>query len=338
MNLETDTNNDVYNESCQEIIRDNCEFHCVCFQNDTKHQNMKTRFNILGLNLHIYEGVPHTDSRIIATNSSGDYVANRVSSEEAESPLPDSRQISPVIQRLWSVTYGHLDMIQFFLNSGKQFGIFCEDDIVINRTLPMNLPHIMSECTEMGTECLLLGYMKTYKVEGWMSGHETIRAFPERPYTYHAYPNDQWGVHLYMLSRSGAKKILDTYAYSNSSGSKATFRVSSEGGFVAKRLEPQSGSVRFLHSFPRIGKAVSEETDQPPLPNSSYADTNINDPTRPFSPDWTITKCPGLKRALISPMFACEDGRDSYDHYAHDGQYNFHMETFRFNYVPDLFI
>jgi len=34
-------------------------------------------------------------------------------------------------------------------------------------------------------------------------------------------------------------------------------------GFVAKRLEPQSGSVRFLHSFPRIGKADSEETDQP---------------------------------------------------------------------------
>ena len=28
---------------------------------------------------------------------------------------------------------------------------------------------------------------------------------------------------------------------------------------VAKRLEPQNGSVRFLHSFPRIGKADSEE-------------------------------------------------------------------------------
>ena len=285
--MDLDTNID-HVASCLEIIRDNCEFYCVCFQNDIKYQSMKMRFDTLGLNLNIYEGVPHTDQRIIST---------------------DSRQISPVIQRLWSVTYGHLDMIQFFLNSGKQFGIFCEDDIVINRTLPLNLPHIMSECTEMGTECLLLGYMKTYKVEGWMAGHETIRAFPERPYTYHAYPNDQWGVHLYMLSRSGAKKILDTYA-SNFSGFRsdsATFEVSSEEAFC-------------------------------PLPPSSYADTNINDSTRPFSPDWTITKCPGLKRALISPMFACEDGRDSYDHYAHDGQYNFHMETFRFNYVPNLFI
>ena len=47
-------------------------------------------------------------------------------------------------------------------------------------------------------------------------------------------------------------------------------QVSSEGGFVAKRLEPQSGSVRFLHSFPRIGKADSEETDQPPLPDTVF--------------------------------------------------------------------
>ena len=56
----------------------------------------------------------------------------------------------------------------------------------------------------------------------------------------------------------------------NSSGDNVAYRVSSEGGFVAKRLEPQSGSVRFLHSFPRIGKADSEETDQPPLPMYFY--------------------------------------------------------------------
>ena len=327
--MDLDTNID-HVASCLEIIRDNCEFYCVCFQNDIKYQSMKMRFDTLGLNLNIYEGVPHTDQRIIST---------------------DSRQISPVIQRLWSVTYGHLDMIQFFLNSGKQFGIFCEDDIVINRTLPLNLPHIMSECTEMGTECLLLGYMKTYKVEGWMAGHETIRAFPERPYTYHAYPNDQWGVHLYMLSRSGAKKILDTYA-SNFSGFRsdsATFEVSSEEAFCPLPKSSASDACSGLSSeeafcpLPKSSASeacsgLSSEEAFCPLPPSSYADTNINDSTRPFSPDWTITKCPGLKRALISPMFACEDGRDSYDHYAHDGQYNFHMETFRFNYVPNLFI
>ena len=253
-----------YREFCKKISNEQCEFHCVCYQNPQKHASMKQRFESIGLNLQIYDGVPHTDPRIVQTAD---------------------RNIDKQLQRLWSVTYGHLDMIQLFYDSGKPFGLFCEDDIVVNRTLPFNLPFIISECQELQIECLLLGYMKTYKVEGWMHGHELIRDFPDRPYTYHAYPQDQWGVHLYMLSREGAKKILDTFASS-----------------------------------------------------SGYAESTLRDPNTSFSPDWTITKCPGLRRALISPMFAVEDGNDSYEHYGHPGQYNFHMETFRFNNVPGLFI
>ena len=63
-----------------------------------------------------------------------------------------------------------------------------------------------------------------------------------------------------------------------------TGRVSSEGGFVAKRLEPQSGSVRFLHSFPRIGKADSEETDQPPLPKGVSGRVSSEETNVPSSP------------------------------------------------------
>jgi hypothetical protein len=147
----------------------------------------------------------------------------------------------------------------------------------------------------MGVDILLLGYMKTCKVEGWMTGHAEISVPPmetttTRPYTYHEYPDDQWGVHMYMLSRQGAQRILDTYAYPNERGLR------------------------------------------------SFADTYVDDPTRPFSPDWTISKCPGLRRALISPMFAVEDGADPYEHYGHDGQWQFHMDTFRANYVPEVFI
>ena len=260
----------IFRESCYEIIQDQCEFHCLCFKNPTKHQSMKERFDKIGLNLHIYGGVSHTDRRIVNGH---------------KTIRGEKRNISHATQRLWSVTYGHLDMIQQFYNSGKNYGLFCEDDIVVNRTLPFNLPFIISECNEMRLDVCLLGYMKTYKVEGWMSGHETVQFFPDRPYSYHRYPQDQWGVHLYMLSREGAKKVLDTYGA-----------------------------------------------------ESGYADTYANDPERPFSPDWTITKCPGLNRALISPLFAVEDGRDAYEHYAHDGQYKFHMDTFNFNFVPDLFI
>jgi hypothetical protein len=239
-----------------------CYAQCLCYNNPVKHTSMTERFRKLGMPLSIYPGVSFTNPRIL----------NR-----------EGRNNSLSIQRLWSVTYGHLDMIQRFLDSDASYGIFCEDDILVNRTLPHELPHIMRECDDMAVDILLLGYMKTYKVEAWMAGHARMGDFPGRPYTYHDYPNDQWGVHMYMLSRSGARRILGTYAY-------------------------------------------------------GYADRHIDDPDHPFSPDWTISKCPGLKRALISPMMAVEDGRDSYEHYGHEGQWRFHMETFRAHFVPGLFI
>jgi hypothetical protein len=245
-----------------ELIEENIDIHCLCFRNKKKEESMRTRFRELGMKLNIYEGVHFGNSRIINN---------------------ETRNIPQSVQRLWSVTYGHLDMINRFIQSNKPFGIFCEDDIIVNRTLPYHLPYIMDECASMNIDILLLGYMKTFKVEGWMQGHEEIGKVPGRPYTYHNYPDDQWGVHMYMLSRNGAIHILKEYAH-------------------------------------------------------SYADDNVNNSEKPFSPDWTITKCPGLKRALISPMFAVEDGGDSYEHYGHDGQYRFHMDTYKFNYVQGLFI
>ena len=225
---------------------------------------MTQRFETIGMPLTIYEGVSYHDSRIL----------NR---HERNNPL--------AIQRLWSVTYGHLDMIQRFLDSNQRYGIFCEDDILVNRTLPEHLPNIVQDCDAMHLDILLLGYMKTCKVEGWMAGHTEIMVEKKRPYTYHEYPSDQWGVHMYMLSRKGAQRIIDTYAYP-----------------------------------------------------SGYADKYMHDSTRPFSPDWTISKCPGLRRGLISPMFAVEDGADPYEHYGHEGQWQFHMDTFRAHFVPDVFI
>jgi len=246
------------------------DYWCLCYNNPTKHFSMTQRFQKLGLPLKIYPGVPYTDPRIL----------NSVSK---------SRNLPLQVQRVWSVTYGHLDMIRRFLASGKAYGIFCEDDIVVNKTLPRHLPYIMKECDETGIDFLLLGYMKTQKVEGWMHGHavlaeyrETEGAFPYE-HVYHDYPDDQWGVHMYMVSRQGATRILETFAY-------------------------------------------------------GYADTYVNDEARPFSPDWTISKCPGVRRALLSPMLAVEDGADSYEHYGHEGQWRFHMDTFRAHYVEGVFI
>ena len=232
---------------------------CLCYKNQTKKTSMIQRFETVGLPLQIYEGVPFTDPRIVNGSS--------------------ERNNSLSIQRLWSVTYGHLDMIQRFLRTEQPYGLFCEDDILVNRTLPDHIQNIMEECKEMQVDCLLLGYMMTFKVEEWMEHYEEISTGVSRPYRYHNYPEELWGVHMYMLSRAGALKIIETYAH-------------------------------------------------------GYADV----PNNVFSPDWTISKCPGVKRAIIYPMFAVEDGKDTMEHYNHEGQYQFHMNTFKHNYISEVFI
>jgi disulfide oxidoreductase YuzD len=121
--------------------------------------------------------------------------------------------------------------------------------------------------------------MITYDIKEWMSEYSLKRDFPERPYKYHNYPDGQWGVHSYLVSRDGAKRILDEFAY-------------------------------------------------------GYADVHRG--VKQFSPDWTISKIGN--RALVYPMFSVEDGSDSYEHYGHDGQYAFHMETFKHNYKEGEFI
>jgi GR25 family glycosyltransferase involved in LPS biosynthesis len=252
---------------------------CLCYKNQTKKTSMIQRFETIGLPLQIYEGVSFTDPRIVnfAYSERDDVptrdVKRRFGGEEYE------RKNSLSVQRLWSVTYGHLDMIQRFLDTEQPYGLFCEDDILVNRTLPDHIQNIMEECKEMQVDCLLLGYMITFKVEGWMEHYEEIQPFPSRSYRYHNYPDELWGVHMYMLSRAGALKIIETYA-------------------------------------------------------NGYADV----PNHVFSPDWTISKCPGVKRAIIYPMFAVEDGKDTMEHYNHDGQYQFHMNTFKHNYISEVFI
>ena len=254
------------NSDFSDFVNEYCNFYCLSYKHPKREAAMKDRFSKIGIPLIVYGGVEHDDKRL------------------------QNMKLSEGVRRLWSITYGHLDMIQMFLDSGKEYGLFMENDILIRKDLTEKLPRVMEQLNQGEIEFCLLGYMITHAVNPFSSIYHTKytkngkmvydRTFEHR---LHMYPHDQWGVHLYMMNRSGAQKILDTYA----------------GG---------------------------------------YADEHIDNPEKPFSPDWTISKCPDVNRALLYPMLAVEDGSDSYDHYAHDGQYNFHMETFRFNYIKDIFI
>ena len=244
--------------SCYEIIRENVNLYCLSFNNPQRSNEMFNRFKSIGLDITIFEGIPIDDPRIADNNI---------------------RKTSNEIKRCWSVTYGHLTNIRNFYNSGKDFGIFCENDVIVNKNLPFFLPYIMEEFNQMNLDSLLLGYMTNWKLEEWMQGYELKQHFTNRPYKYLNYPNNLWGIHCLMLNRKGAKKLLDEF----------------EG---------------------RADEWINHESG--------------------FSPDWTLTKIGN--RALITPMFAVENGEDDMDHYQDNGQCNFHKNTYLANYISGVFV
>jgi hypothetical protein len=168
------------------VVNDYCEFYCLSYHNETRATAMTRRFAAVGVALNIHPGVEHSDERIAGREASAD------------------------LARLWSVTYGHLDMIRAFLATKKRYGLFCENDVCIHKDLVTELPAVMEAVDRTGVHIMLLGYMTVTKLGTWMHGYNLLHADAKR--TYMTYPNDQWGVHLYMLTRAGAQHVLDLYA------------------------------------------------------------------------------------------------------------------------------
>lgn len=170
-------------------FRNDCEFYCVSYNSPERAQTMTQRFAQLGIHLNIHKGVQMDDPRLACTDDQGN-------------------------KRLWSCCYGHLDNLANFYKTGKKYGFTCEDDVHIRKDLAEMMPTIIRDFEEMNLDILLLGYMTTGPILDWYSGYHFAKAYePERPYQYHHYPNHQWGIHLAMVSRDYAKRVLDEFAY-----------------------------------------------------------------------------------------------------------------------------
>jgi len=172
--------------SSQMNIQDLCEAYVVSYNSPKRSQEMTDRFQKIGLQLNVHTGVQMDDPRLQFTD---DLAA----------------------KRLASVFYGHLDNIAQFYETGKPYGLFCEDDVHIHKNLGKELPIIMGEFNAMCLDILLLGYMTINPIEWWQSGYPLVYDGTVAPYRYHRYPQNQWGIHLFMISRSYAKRLLDTY-------------------------------------------------------------------------------------------------------------------------------
>ena len=171
-------------------IDDNCYFHCLNFKNEERKKSMEKRFLTLDISCNFYEGCDlENDDRM------------KVCKINASSCM-----------------YGHLDMInEFYFNSDKTYGIFCEDDILIHKDFKKLLPKIIQHFDFLNLDVLLLGYLVTFPIsehsqEFPLKNTENISTFTENfPFKYHEFNNDIWGAQMYMISRENAKKILDKY-------------------------------------------------------------------------------------------------------------------------------
>ena len=168
-------------------FRNDCEFYCVSYNSPERSQQMIDRFSKMDISLNIHTGVQMDDPRLAFTDDLA-------------------------LKRVVSVFYGHIDNLSNFYKTGKKYGFTSEDDVHISKELANRLPTIIRDFETMKLDVLLLGYMIQYPIKDWWTGYHFKFPYDEkREYQYHAYPQDQWGIHLAMFSREYAKRILDTF-------------------------------------------------------------------------------------------------------------------------------
>ena len=168
-------------------LQDYFESYTVAYNSPERAAQMTDRFAKIGLPLNVHTGVQMDDPRL-------EFAGEDMSAK-----------------RLASVFYGHLDNIADFYESGKPYGLFCEDDVHLHKDLGKELPIIIGEFNAMQLDILLLGYMTTKTIEWWQQGYPLMYDGGVAPYRYHRYPKEQWGIHLFMISKSYAKTLLEVY-------------------------------------------------------------------------------------------------------------------------------
>jgi len=223
--------------------------HCLNYNNPVRKESMTTRFLNVGINdFTMYSGVPLSDPRI----------------DPAETPN---------VQRCHSCMYGHLEMIQNFLNNcSSNYGIFCEDDILIDSDFINRVQHIINDFEKQNLDVLLLGYLVTYPITS--DSYSLCSQYQNHIYRYYQYDMESiWGTQMYMLSRKQARKIIDKYLHNDSpalfSPFSADWTITKEGNrrVVYPMLAIEDGKSVYEHSGQAYFHALSHSAH---LNSSTY--------------------------------------------------------------------
>ena len=159
-------------------------FYCLSYEHKRKEQIEKV-FKTLNINAQIYKGVDFNDVRL------------------------QNKKLDPHQKRVWSICYGHLDMIRSFYESGHSYGIFCEDDIIIRKDFIKHLPSIIADFNSMSLDILLLGYLCENPIDTY--SNFPVKKSDTPPFKYLGYPDELWGAQMYLISRAHAHNILAKY-------------------------------------------------------------------------------------------------------------------------------
>lgn len=137
---------------------------------------------------------------------------------------PEVRQTDPRLsfmteKRNASIMLQHLDSLRLFLETSHECCIVCEDDIHISKTFAEKLPAILHDFKEMKMDVMMLGYILTFSIDMNTEFHQGYFPYANKQddrilmasHTYHSYPDDIWGSQMYLVSRSYASYLLDTY-------------------------------------------------------------------------------------------------------------------------------
>lgn len=166
-----------------------CAIYIVNYKDDERKQKMVNRVKAVGLDAHFVAPVSTTDPRI------------------GTQPITDFEK------RNWSIFFQHVDCMRSFLeDTTYDYCIVCEDDVVFSRELKIEIPTAIQMYEETGIDMLLLSYLWPYNVaeDHYFPVLKRFQTYKQE-YKIQGYPEDLWGAHMYMFSRTHAKTMVERY-------------------------------------------------------------------------------------------------------------------------------
>lgn len=168
------------------------KFYCINFKDEKRREKMLNRWKSLELDLQFVDPVESTDKRF-------DIVREQYPNKKL---------------RDWSIMLQHLDSLRDFVIGKKgEYVIICEDDIMVSKHLPNDLPEIIESYDRLNLDVLLMGFLIPYKITD--DNHYYPLKERNYKYSYHGYPADIWGSQMYMISRKHAEILLLKYTIEN---------------------------------------------------------------------------------------------------------------------------